>query len=412
MITTIPAYEYCEKIFDGTHDTPKPSENGYPLVTSKHILGSQLNYTDAYLISTEDYYAINKRSQVSQWDILFSMIGTVGEIYLERNDNIEYAIKNLGIFSCNNEKKAKWLYYFLQTPIAKNHIRRYLNGAVQKFLPLGELRKFPVIPYQEENYSLIEFMDLLDRKIALNQQINAELEKIAKTLYDYWFVQFGFPDENGNPYKSSGGEMVYYPELKRKVPKGWGVKQIKDIAKTGSGGTPKSTIAEYYENGDIPWINSGELNNPFIIATENYISQLGLENSSAKLFPTDSILMAMYGTTAGKTSLISFEATTNQAICAIMPNDKRLNFYLKIALSDLYQYLVNLSSGSARDNLSQDKIKDLYVIVPSEEMIEKYAQYTTKFYNKIKINLKETQKLTQLRDFLLPMLMNGQVEVV
>lgn len=206
--------------------------------------------------------------------------------------------------------------------------------------------------------------------------------------------------------------MVYHPELKREVPKGWEVKQIKDIAKTGSGGTPKSTIAEYYENGDIPWINSGELNNPFIIATENYISQLGLENSSAKLFPADSILMAMYGATAGKTSLISFEATTNQAICAIMPNDKQLNFYLKIALSDLYQYLVNLSSGSARDNLSQDKIKDLYVVVPSEEMIEKYAQYTTKFYNKIKINLKETQKFTQLRDFLLPMLMNGQVEVV
>ncbi|WGE57098.1 hypothetical protein [Actinobacillus equuli] len=119
MITTIPASEYCEKIFDGTHDTPKPSENGYPLVTSKHILGSQLNYTDAYLISTEDYYAINKRSQVSQWDILFSMIGTVGEIYLERNDSIEYAIKNLGVFSCNNEKKRNGFIIFYRHQLLK-----------------------------------------------------------------------------------------------------------------------------------------------------------------------------------------------------------------------------------------------------------------------------------------------------
>ncbi|EFX90703.1 type I restriction modification DNA specificity domain protein [Actinobacillus ureae ATCC 25976] len=303
--------------------------------------------------------------------------------------------------------------YYLYAYLSQLNLSALDSGSTLPSMTSTAYYSIPVkLPNKKNQQKIAQVLSSLDRKIALNQQINAELEKMAKTLYDYWFVQFDFPDENGNPYKSSGGEMVYHPELKREVPKGWEVKQIKDIAKTGSGGTPKSTIAEYYENGDIPWINSGELNNPFIIATENYISQLGLENSSAKLFPADSILMAMYGATAGKTSLISFEATTNQAICAIMPNDKQLNFYLKIALSDLYQYLVNLSSGSARDNLSQDKIKDLYVVVPSEEMIEKYAQYTTKFYNKIKINLKETQKFTQLRDFLLPMLMNGQVEVV
>lgn len=408
----IPANEYCKKIFDGTHDSPKPAETGYPLVTSKHILDSTLNYADAYLISDDDYQAINKRSKVSQWDILFSMIGTVGEIYLEKNSEINYAVKNLGVFSCNDEKRAKWLYYFLQSPIAKKHIQRYLNGAVQKFLPLGALREFPVIPYQEEKYPLINLMDVIDRKIALNNQINAELEKMAKTLYDYWFVQFDFPDENGKPYKSSGGKMVWNEVLKRDVPLGWIVEKIKDIAKTGSGGTPKSTISEYYENGNIPWINSGELNNSFIVSTENFISKLGMENSSAKLFPENSILMAMYGATAGKTSILGFEATTNQAICAIMPFNENLTFYLKIALSDLYEYLINLSSGSARDNLSQDKIKDLYVTIPNNEIIEKYANITNVFLAKIKANLKQTQLLTQYRDFLLPMLMNGQVEIL
>ena len=119
----------------------------------------------------------------------------------------------------------------------------------------------------------------------------------------------------------------------------------------------------------------------------------------------------MYGATAGKTSIITFEATTNQAICSIMPNDKRLTFYLKIALSDLYLYLISLSSGSARDNLSQDKIKDLLITVPHLGLIQKYADITENILNKIKFNLQENKKLTQLRDFLLPMLMNGQVEV-
>lgn len=313
------------------------------------------------------------------------------------------------ILTANDENITDYLYYNF------NQIKfePYITGSAQPKLNKENLLNIKTFVHsKEEQQKIAHTLSILDRKIALNRQINAKLEAMAKTLYDYWFVQFDFPNSEGKPYRSSGGEMVWCDELKREVPKGWEVKKIKDIARTGSGGTPKSTINEYYKNGDIPWINSGELNNPFIVSTENYISQLGLENSSAKLFPANSILMAMYGATAGKTSLISFEATTNQAICAIIPNDKRLNFYLKIALSDLYQYLVNLSSGSARDNLSQDKIKDLYVVVPCEEMIKKYAQYTVKFYEKMKTTLEQTQKLTQLRDFLLPMLMNGQVGVM
>ena len=195
------------------------------------------------------------------------------------------------------------------------------------------------------------------------------------------------------------------------IPIGWDVKSLHQIATTGSGGTPKSTIKEYYENGIIPWINSGELNNPFIISTENFITDFGMKNSSAKLFPSNTILMALYGATAGITSVISFEASTNQAICAVMPKSNNLFHYTKFFLDDMYQYLINLSTGSARDNLSQDKIKNLDIVIPKEEILISFSPQILFYYKKIENNLKENQQLINLRDWLLPMLMNGQIKV-
>ncbi|WP_262897315.1 restriction endonuclease subunit S [Chryseobacterium sp. RR2-3-20] len=267
------------------------------------------------------------------------------------------------------------------------------------------------LPPLELQKIVAKFLENIDRKIHVNNQINDNLEALAKTIYDYWFVQFDFPDENGKPYKSSGGKMVYNEVLKSDMPKDWEVKKLKNFATTGSGGTPKSTEDSYYVNGKIPWINSGELNNPIIVNTNNYITETGLQNSSAKLFPAETILIAMYGATAGKTSLITFEATTNQAICAIIPNQKELLYYSKFTLDNLYNYLVSLSSGSARDNLSQDKIKELEVVNPLHEILSKHYHLNLSFFEKIKVNLVENQKLMQLRDWLLPMLMNGQVSV-
>ena len=150
--------------------------------------------------------------------------------------------------------------------------------------------------------------------------------------------------------------------------------KLGDIAKTSSGGTPKSTIAEYYEGGNIPWINSGELGNPFITSTNNFITKKGYDNSSAKLFLPQTVLLAMYGATAGKVSLLEIEACTNQAICAIMPNkDILLPIYLKYKLDTMYNYLVRLSTGSARDNLSQDGIKAIELSIPSLSVQQKIA---------------------------------------
>ena len=289
---------------------------------------------------------------------------------------------------------------------------QYQGQSAQPGLSVNTLSKIELkLPDKETQDSIFSLLFSLDKKIALNKQINARLEEMAKTLYDYWFVQFDFPDASGKPYKSSGGEMVFDETLKRKIPKGWEVKSLGEIALTSSGGTPTSTVQEYYKGGNIPWVNSGELNNNFIVHTDNFITQTGMDNSSAKLVSEKSILLAMYGATAGKTSLISFKTTTNQAICSILPKDMNYRVYIKSYLDNMYLYLVQLSSGSARDNLSQDKIKRLHFVIPESGILEIFSKVTEDFYKKIETNLKQSHHLTQLRDFLLPMLMNGQVSV-
>ena len=163
--------------------------------------------------------------------------------------------------------------------------------------------------------------------------------------------------------------------------------RLGDIAVLGSGATPKSTVQEYYLGGDIPWINSGELSEPYITSPKKYITKLGFDNSSVKLYPKDTILLAMYGATAGKASLLCFEACTNQAICAIQPNKDILNpLYLKYKLDTMYEYLVGLSSGSARDNLSQIGISNLILDLPPIEEQEKVAAILSSLDSKIALN--------------------------
>ena len=155
-----------------------------------------------------------------------------------------------------------------------------------------------------------------------------------------------------------------------------------------------STEASYYENGTIPWINSGELASPYIYNTTNFISQVGFENSSTEIYPIDTVLVAMYGATAGKASLLKMEACTNQAICAILPNKDYSSAFLKYSIDTLYDHLVGLSSGSARDNLSQAELKKLKLIMPpTKDEQNKLVSILASIDRKIELNRAINQNL-------------------
>ena len=367
----------------------KKSDGVIPIYGGNGILG----YTD--------------KSNFSHTIVVGRVGAYCGSIYVEENscwvsDNAIAGVPKEG-------QDLTYLYYVLKSL----NLNSKQIGSSQPLITQSMLRDM-VVDIEiniEKQKRIANSISIIDQKIQINNQINQELEAMAKTLYDYWFVQFDFPDQNGKPYKSSGGKMVYHPELKLEIPEGWGVDKIEDIAKTGSGGTPKSTNVSYYSNGEIPWINSGELEQTVITSTSNFITEEGLNNSSAKLFPSGTILVAMYGATAGKVSFLTFEASTNQAICAMMLKDIRMRYYLKNVIEDLYQYLVKLSTGSARDNLSQDMIKNIKVVIPSNDILDRFYDFSNNIIKEITKKQQENEQLTQLRDWILPMLMNGQVKV-
>ena len=383
----IKAEEYCVSVFDGTHDTPKVTETGYKLVTSKNILSNMLDLNSAYFISEEDFVNINKRSKVEQYDILFSMIGTVGSLYFETSDTIDYAIKNIGVFSCGDKEKAEWLYYYLQSSYAQQYIKRYLNGAVQKFLPLKGLREFPVPQFNKKLHNRIKILLNIDKKIQINNQINQELEAMAKTLYYYWFVQFDFPDQNGKPYKSSGGKMFYHPELKREIPEGWRVEKLshfltikngKDhkhlldgkFAVYGSGGIMRMVTDYLYSGESILFPRKGTLNNVM------YVNE--------KFWTVDTMFYS--------------EVNKNNSALYVFYSVKDIDFN-------------KLNTGTGVPSMTSSILYDLNIIVPEENILEKFNTIVKQNYETIKLNSIQNQELTQLRDWLLPMLINGQVKV-
>ena len=301
---------------------------------------------------------------------------------------------------------------YLACKLSLMNLAQFQGQSAQPVLSVKNLSEIEILmPPKKIQDNIARVILNIDHKIALNRAINQNLEAMAKQLYDYWFVQFDFPNEEGKPYKSSGGEMVWNEKLKRYIPKGWNISLIKEIAATYSGGTPKSTNIEYYNNGEIAWINSGELNSPIITKTTNYITKCGLENSSAKLYPSNSILVAMYGATAGKVCLLTFEACSNQAVCGVIPTIENMLYYVYFHISSLYNHFVTLSTGSARDNISQETIKNILLPIPYSNILKLFDEKIGSIYQMIINNSQQIDSLAKQRDELLPLLMNDQVSV-
>ena len=242
-------------------------------------------------------------------------------------------------------------------------------------------------------------MGALDKKIQINNQINQELEAMAKTLYDYWFVQFDFPDQNGKPYKSSGGKMVYNPELKREIPEGWGVEKLGDITIChDSKRVPLSSNDRELVKGEIPYYGATGI--------MDYVNDY--------IFDGDYVLMAEDGsvmTEKGTPILqrISGKNWVNNHAHVLEPVKNHSCKLLMMLLKDVS--VMKIKTGSIQMKINQENMNKIVVpAIPLELLFE--INQKLEVIDKQQLNLiEENKQLTQLRDWLLPMLMNGQVKV-
>ncbi|MFA7350063.1 MAG: restriction endonuclease subunit S [Methylotenera sp.] len=422
--------EFCLKVTDGTHDSPKQSMYGKPLITSKHIKGDEIDFDTAYLISEYDFNEINKRSKVDQWDVIISMIGAYcGFCFIETNEQINYAVKNVGLFKTGSEVNAKWLYFYLNSPIGKAHLDAVKSGSTQPYIALGALRSLPIlVPKQEEmKKGIVDVLDAIDSKIRVNNRINAELEAMAKTLYDYWFVQFDFPDANGKPYKTSGGKMVYIPTLKREIPDGWEVCKIADWIKQDKNGDWGKEIPEGNYTLKVDCIRGTDINgingNDALEPPTRYILD---KNNFKLLSPFDIIVEISGGSPTQSTGRMAYltksalERFENPIICsnfckAITLKDTNYFFNFAYQWSAIYQQGTLFGwegkTSGIKNLLFEAFTSKHYVTKPPIELAKSFFEKVSKIEEQKQSLLKQNAKLSKLRDWLLPMLMNGQVTV-
>lgn len=304
-----------------------------------------------------------------------------------------------------------FIFYSLKLELKR--LKEKSQGSQTKFLTLPILQNihFSSILINEQK-SIAAVLSALDKKIALNKQINARLEEMAKTLYDYWFVQFDFPDTNGKPYKSSGGEMVFDETLKREIPKGWEVKSLGEIVNFKNGINYSSD-----DVGDsVSYIvNVRDVSNSSIFIHEDDLDIVNLQSDKLQAYQIkeNTILVARSGNPGATRLLINTNKLVVYCgfIIAAEPKESNLLNLLFWFLKNQEERISDISAGTVLKNVSQDVLKRGCIVIPDKFILNKFNEFNRNIFAEISSMIKQNHRLTQLRDFLLPMLMNGQVSV-
>ncbi|MFD0836023.1 restriction endonuclease subunit S [Mariniflexile aquimaris] len=273
-----------------------------------------------------------------------------------------------------NELMPEYAMMWFRRPEFDRYARFKSHGSARETFDWDELcdTELP-IPSIEKQREIVAEYNTITNRIALNEQLNQKLEETAQALYKHWFVDFEFPNEEGKPYKSSGGDMMWCDELDKEIPVGWEVVAIKEFCKEMmNGGTPNRGVAEYWNSNDVPWLKTGEVENNIVIKSEEYISNKGFKNSSAKLFPKDTVIMAMYGATAAQISYLKFETTTNQACCGMICENTQTSSLLYYYLLHNQKEIANMATGGAQPNLSKNIIEELRFLQPTSHVLENH----------------------------------------
>lgn len=395
---TLRADEYCIAVKDGTHDTPKPVDFGYKLVTGKHVKNGQIDSSSAYYISEEDYNAINKRSMVERWDVIMSMIGTVGEAAVVKNDP-DYAIKNVALFKCGgSEVRGKWLCYYLNSPEGKGKMLGEMKGSSQQFLSLKQLRELPIMFSEEKVPRIVEIISNYDDLIENNRKQIKLLEEAAQRLYKEWFVDLRFPGHENTKIVDG-------------VPEGWNWCKLEDAIQLD----PKVTLTKERMKQFIPM---SALSTASMVLDESQFTET-TSNSGSKFQNGDTLLARITpclenGKTAYVSGLESDEGTVGSTEYIVM-RAKTINSYMVYLLArtdDFRQSAINSMSGSdGRQRVKSDKLKMLDYLHPTSELVEKFENVEEPIFEKIYRLSEQMQQAKQARDLLLPKLMRGEVEV-
>lgn len=396
----------------GYSDDPKDIK----LLRGDNIAQGTLRWDDAKRWPKNEYEKYNQY-QLKENDVVLAMdrpwIGA-GLKYssIRKEDLPSLLVQRTARLRGSTELDIIYLKYIIASPWFSNYIQSINTGSLVPHISSKQIKDFPInLPSLPQQKKLSSVLAALDKKIDVNNFINAELEAMAKTLYDYWFVQFDFPDANGKPYKTSGGKMQYNATLKREIPAGWHASNILSLANLLGGGTPAKTKTEYW-NGSIPFFTPSDSDrNIYSLNTQDSITDLGLKNSSTRLFEKNTIFITARGS-VGRLALNAVPMAMNQSCYALKAKQGSSFAFLYFLTKELIHHLEVKATGSVFNSIVSNDIEHTNLALPDDMgLIDSYANKTELAFTKIELLTKENQQLIALRDWLLPLLMNGQVTV-
>ena len=357
-----------------------------PIIRVQNIKNGVIDTSDVRHVSKEieeKYY----RTRLQGGELLITVVGSVGQTAIVPESlkgwNVARAVSVARIKDSFNKYFIKYLF---RTEDAIFQMYGNTNDTVQPTLNLKELKRLVFnIPKKNEQDQIAEVLSSLDDKIDLLHRQNQTLEQMAETLFRQWFVE----EANDN----------------------WGISKIGEELKTGLGGTPSTKKDEFW-GGNIPWINSGEVNNFRILEATKYITELGLKKSNTKLLPKGTTVLAITGATLGQVSLLEIDTCANQSVVGIIPNEKFPKEFVFMWIKLKINEIILNETGGAQPHINKNDINETEIVVPDKKHLSKAMEFISPMFDKITKNSFQIRTLTALRDTLLPKLMSGEVRVI
>lgn len=380
--------------------------DGVPFYRGKEIIAKQKGnaISNELFISRNRYEEIKARYGVPQQrELLLTSVGTLGVPYVIKEEEFYFKDGNLTWFRHFNGLDVEYLYYWFLSPYGKNEINTKAIGSTQKALTIDSLSKFDIkIPANlDDQRRIASILSSLDRKIELNNKINADLEEMAQAIFKNWFVDF-------EPFKD--GKFVD-SELGM-IPEGWKVGRLDEIADVVGGSTPSKAKPEYYTQKGIAWLTPKDLSNhPAVYTSRGVIdiTEEGYNSTSTKLMPKGTILFTSRAP-IGYISIAQNDICTNQGFKSLVPK-KAGTCFLYCFLKYVTPEIENKSTGSTFKEASGSLMKSLQVIMPEQKVFEDFETIVSPLFARIESLEKENSCLSLLRDTLLPRLMSGELEV-
>ncbi len=336
-----------------------------------------------------------------------------GNFHVSRYKGKFNAYQRTYILTAKEGFNIDYIYYALKLELKR--LRERAQGSQTKFLTMPILTGIHLRDVTgDEQTEIANVLSALDKKIELNNRINIELEAMAKTLYEYWFVQFDFPDANGKPYKASGGKMVYNDTLKREIPVGWSDGTLDNLGQIVGGSTPSTTDKNNFSEQGSAWITpndlSGNIGNKFISKGAMGVTAEGIKSASLKKYPAGTVLLSSRAP-IGYMAIARNSLTTNQGFKSFVPSKGYPTEFVYFTVKNSLKAIIQYSSGSTFKEVSGAVLKTVKIVLPPSELVEEFKGKVEDFFKRQDTLEQENEQLIALRDWLLPMLMNGQVTV-